>query len=73
MFSPSPSPFDLQILVTARQADLLREASNARLARLVSRPSTSWRCRTAEALYALAVRLDPCAVPQRSPAPMVTS
>ena len=64
------SPYDLEILLGARQADLQREASNERLARLAlaCREPLSWRCRTAEVLYALAVRLDPCAVPGAAPA-----
>jgi hypothetical protein len=64
------SPYSLDTLVAARQADLEREACAERLASQVrksrGRP-TFWRSRAAEVLYGLAVRLDPCAVPSSAP------
>ena len=57
----SPSAFDA--LVAVRHAELLREAAAERLASQVNRGPTRWRSRAAQALYILAVRLDPCAAP----------
>ena len=54
------SPHSFDHLVTARYAELLREASAERLASQIIRCPTRWRSRLAEALYSLAVRLDPC-------------
>lgn len=60
-------PHSLEILVTERHTELLREAAAARLAdHIVGRP-TRVRSRLAEVLYDLAVRLDPCAVPASAP------
>jgi hypothetical protein len=52
----SPHAFD--VLVSAHQADLLREASTERMARQVIRRQRV-RSRMAEALCALAMWLDP--------------
>ena len=56
------SPLSFDPLVAARHAELMREAAAERLAsHVVRREPTRWRSRLAEALYALALRLDPCA------------
>jgi hypothetical protein len=55
-------PHSLDLLVTAHHRELMRQADNERLASQVARREpTRWRSRLAEALYALATRLDPCA------------
>jgi len=60
MFSPQL----VEILVNTRHADLQREAAREHLARLVPREPTRWRSHLADALFGLAERLDPRAVPR---------
>lgn len=55
-------PVELDLHTSWRREALLREAEADRLARSVAITRTPWlRARVAGALYALAVRLDPCA------------
>jgi len=61
-------PNSFEVLVSARHADLRREAALERLASQVSRRPPGVRRRLAAALYDLAVRLDPCTVPASTPA-----
>jgi hypothetical protein len=71
-------PDSLELLVSSHRTELLRQAEAERLARQVvhrrslrSLRPLRLRSRTAEALYGLAARLDPAAVPVRSPSPRV--
>jgi hypothetical protein len=63
------SEFDLQQLIRMRHADLLREASDQRLADQVVSSTAGTRKRMAAILYALATRLDAslAASAQRTP------
>jgi hypothetical protein len=66
-------PYSLEVLVAARHADLQREVAMARLvgqASQANRRPPAVRRRLAEALYALAAKVDPCAcgVPTNTPA-----
>jgi hypothetical protein len=61
-------PQSFEVLISARQADLLREAAGERRARQALRRPPRVRRRLAEALYNLAARLDPCAAPSSTPA-----
>jgi hypothetical protein len=58
-------PGHLEDLMATRHADLLAEAAAERLASQVSPARQAWRSHLAEALYHLAIRLDPCAAPAR--------
>jgi hypothetical protein len=62
------SPLSFDQLVVAHHTELMRQADAERLASQVIRPGLSARSRLAEALYGLATRLDPPAVPARSQA-----
>jgi hypothetical protein len=62
------SPLSFDHLVVAHHAELMRQADAERLASQVTCSGLNLRSRLAAALYGLASRLDPCAVPSGSPA-----
>jgi len=66
------SEFDLQQLVQMRHAELLREASDQRLADQVVSSTAGVRKRMAAVLYALATRLDASLAASAQRAPRIT-
>jgi len=53
-------PLELELNMSWRRDQLSREAEAERLARATTIAQPSWRARVSSALYALAMRVDPC-------------